>query len=346
MPAVQTILTAIHLFLLGVAGMGPILAALIGWFARPPQDTAARLVVRRLNRFALISLVGGVVLGFVLWAALAHAAEGSSTAFVGNEVNALFGERWFSITYLLVFSLVCLGIVLAMGPSPRRSWLARLLGVVAGTNLVYHFPLLFVMASLLAARPELRGKTLDRSLYYQLLGEGELWGRVTHHWGALVLAAAVALLHLSWSFCRHAMKASSTRSNDAATDVAAAPDENGKAAQTRFVAREAFAAAGLAARWGARVASLAICVQIVTGLANLLLLPTARQIAYLGENPAATCWLLAGIFTALAVLPGLLELAFDAENALIQAPRRPLVTALVLCGVWVAMCAAQTCALQ
>ena len=77
--------------------------------------------------------------------------------------------------------------------SPQRWW-HRLLAIFAATNLLYHFPPLFTMISLMSTRPELASAVLDRSLYVELFTDGETLARVAHHWLSAVATTGVLVM--------------------------------------------------------------------------------------------------------------------------------------------------------
>jgi hypothetical protein len=72
------------------------------------------------------------------------------------------------------------------------------LPVMAATDLMFHFPPLFAIVSVLANRPQQRSvlsEGLSRSEYYALLLDSEVLARVVHVWlAAIAVAGAVAIV--------------------------------------------------------------------------------------------------------------------------------------------------------
>jgi hypothetical protein len=149
----------------------------------------------------------------------------------------------------------------------QRFW-HRLLAVLAATNLLYHFPPLFTMLSLMNARPELAGELLARSLYVELLRDRELLARVAHHWLASLATASGVLMLLSAPRDRAQNK---PRSNWSAT-------------------------------FAARVALAATVLQLPTGLWLLLQLPSTAQTRILGGEALGTALFVAAIAAAVLLL--------------------------------------------
>ncbi len=84
-------------------------------------------------------------------------------------------------------------------PSPRHPWTSQLLAIAAASNLMYHFPALFTMLTVLSHRPEWWHQTLDRSLYHELLTDPEVVSRVAHVWLAAIATVAVVVMLLATS---------------------------------------------------------------------------------------------------------------------------------------------------
>ena len=127
-----------------------------------------------------MALVAGSVLGGVLLAARWGADDGYFRALAVVPRNRL----WFAAAEL-VFSLVLLAVYVGLWDRWRkgRIW-HRLLGLAAATNLLAHFPALFVIVSVLDARRPFPVEPLDRAGYQHLLVDGEVLSRVVHLWMA------------------------------------------------------------------------------------------------------------------------------------------------------------------
>lgn len=172
-----------HLIAVYVAMMGPLICLWLQWRAR--RDGLAELLDRYLLRLAAAALVVAAILGGV---AVYLISQSFADAYLAAARVLPRSRYWPFGAVEILFSWGCF-LVAAWLPSSRESlsprfatrWLATLLG---STNLVYHFPTLFVMLGVISTRPELWGRSLK---FTTLLGDAEVQARVAHH----VLAAFV-----------------------------------------------------------------------------------------------------------------------------------------------------------
>jgi hypothetical protein len=182
-----------HLVAVNVAAAGPLYCVIVEWSATRRGDSA---VIALARRFAVLSLAGigaGVVIGGALLAILWY-VESSYWSALGRVP----AHRWWFFGGELVFYLVCMfAYVMLWNTARGRRFWHRLLAVMAATNVLYHFPPLFTMLSLMSSRPELADATLDRSLYVELFTDGETLARVSHHWLSSLATAGVALMLLA-----------------------------------------------------------------------------------------------------------------------------------------------------
>jgi hypothetical protein len=212
------------------------------------------------------------VLGALLLVILANANSAYRSALARVPLH-----RWWFAGGEVVFYLVCMIGYRALWEKARgQRWWHRLLAIFASTNLLYHFPPLFTMISLLSTRGELADATLDRSQYLRFIGEGELVARVVHHWLASLTTAGIAVLLL-----------------------AARPRR--AAVETPNSAR--------ASVLGARVALAATLLQLPIGLWVLLGLPPSAQARVLGDELLTTVLFSAAIFSTVLFVMQLLAAA-------------------------------------
>jgi hypothetical protein len=177
-----------------------------------------------------------------------------------------------------VFSLVCLAAyVLAWNALTNWQVLHRLLALAAATNLLVHFPALFTIASLLAARDD-PGTTLDRASFRRLLIDGQVLSQVVHVWIA-AFAVTGALL--------------------AALAARSKGDESSRPA----------------AKAGAWLALLATAAQLPVGLWVALAMPQASLSALLGNDLTATLLFTTAMLLALYLLHALAALAWGDPQA-------------------------------
>jgi hypothetical protein len=168
--------------------------------------------------------------------------------------------------------------------------------VLASTNLLYHFPPLFVMLSLMTSRPELAGEALDRSLYVELFTDPETLARVAHHWLSAIATTGVALM---------------------------------------LIATRVSAASGRTAVFAARVALAATVVQLPVGLWLLLVSPAGAQSRLLGGEALGTALFVGAILAAVLVLQQLLAAALgdDSRRTAVKSALLLLVVLLLMSGV-------------
>jgi hypothetical protein len=244
----------VHLVAVNIAAAGPLLCVAVEWRGtrrgRPDMVAASR----RLAGWSLAGFLAGIVIGTALLAILWR-GDGSYWA----ALHRVPAHRWGFFGGELVFYLACMiaYVVLWNRARSQRSW-HRLLAVLASTNVLYHFPPLFTMLSLMSTRPELADLTLDRSLYVELFTDPETLARVAHHWLASITTAAVALLLLT--------------------------SQSGPQAEQE----DHTASSGWPATVAARVALLATALQLPTGLWLLLASPARAQSQLLGGEVSTT----------------------------------------------------------
>ena len=186
-------------------------------------------------------------------------------------------------------------------------WLAPLLLLLAGTNLLYHLPLRFSIFNVLQGRSIELTNGLTRAIKYQLLGEPQLWARLLHHWGAMFVAAGLA-----WQWIR------SRAIDNTDSEIRTHSSSN-----------------------GALIVLMGIAAQLASGPWLLFELPAARQDHYLGEQPAAMVCLGLGIAAAILALVPTFGLAFDTTAAAKVQQRRRWLATMLLVTAWIGMIAGQ-----
>jgi hypothetical protein len=195
-------LLAGHLAAMGLAAVGPVVAAALGVKA---QDDAGWLLdsARRMARWSLGALIAGALLGGALLLpndAGLRAALGrfptSAYAFGGAE---------------LVFSALCIGLQLAALRRPRRG-LAWLLAIVTSTNLLYHFPPLMAVLGKLVVDPSWAAEeVLERRDLLRLWIRPEILARWVHFTLASIAVATIAGLVVAGRHVDDATSAAAVR---------------------------------------------------------------------------------------------------------------------------------------
>jgi hypothetical protein len=180
-----------HLIAVYVAMTGPLVCLWLQWRAR--RDRLAELLDRYLLRLAAAALLVAAVLG---GAAVYLISQSFADAYLAAARVLPRSRYWPYGAIELAFSWGCFLLAArlpssneALSPRFATRWLATLLG---STNLVYHFPTLFVMLGVISTRHELWGRSLK---FTTLLGDAEVQARVAHH---LLAALVVTGMALAW----------------------------------------------------------------------------------------------------------------------------------------------------
>jgi hypothetical protein len=149
------VVLAVHLMAMNVAAAGPFVCLWLQWREASRGDTLAGKLSEYLARQSLVWFTVGVVLGcvalYLVWILYPRSYFEAAAQIPARRY-------WFGIAEL-VFFVACLAGVMALpqreGQSGRgrRFWLQWSLGWLAATNLMYHFPPLFALISVLSARP-------------------------------------------------------------------------------------------------------------------------------------------------------------------------------------------------
>lgn len=187
-------LLALHLLLVDVAMAGPLACVWLEWQGARAADLAAENLARSLARLATGALVGGATLGSILLAI--RWAIGDQGYF--RAVAMIPASRlWFGLAELL-FYLTCMLAYVRLW-NRLRMWriVHRLLALAASSNLLLHFPALFVIISVLSRRSAMADEPLDRAGYWQLLLDGEVASRVVHVWLSSLAVTGVVVMALA-----------------------------------------------------------------------------------------------------------------------------------------------------
>ena len=195
----QFTLLVLHYLLVAIAAAGVLLLCFVDWrWARKPitaesqRASVQRRFLRQFHLLTIAALAAGLVTGLTLWYLYDNSPATSIKFQLAAGVRALYQERGLSLLGSLFFSFLCHAVVyqqwqteVRRNPLQPASW-PRVVLLLSATNLLYHFPLWFVMVSLLAQRGTVDETSFARANYYQLLHDGELSARLFHHWGALL----------------------------------------------------------------------------------------------------------------------------------------------------------------
>jgi hypothetical protein len=269
------VLTA-HLLCVNVASGAPLLAAWLDWRGRRGEEAAARGAIY-LARGAIAGLLAGALLGIVVgW--LKWDAD-----YRAVWLGPLSYKMWWAIIEA-VFSLVLLlGWWLWL---PRAAsgaaWAATVRGILAflaSTNLVYHFPVLFSVASRLIDEEQTHGEPIRGAEFRRLMMLGPTPALAVHVALASLAAAGILLLGLALRSLRQGEGASAEKFS----------------------------------RWGGRTALVASLLQLPVGLWTLTALPAAAQSQLIGESTAGTLVFVAAMAAALWLINELAQISLG-EN--------------------------------
>jgi hypothetical protein len=268
-----TLLLAAHLLATNVAGAAPLVCI---WLHRREMrggDAVAGNVGRRLAADAITLFAVGMLLGVALLGVLW--VQGDSR-YLHALAQVPLRKYWFALAEL-VFSLACMGGYLFLWERARNqpNWHA-LLGVLAASNTLYHFPPLMIVLSVVSVRIELSQLVLDAPAFRKLLVEPEVISRAAHVWLASLAVSGIAVMGLSL--------------------------RPGK------LAEHAVAAARVAAG-GARLALVATLLQLPLGIWVLLTLEGPARNNLMGEDLLGTGLLLISILASLGLMHALATVA-------------------------------------
>ena len=241
-----------------------------------------------------------------LWAIVIGAAVGILMGFVlswnyghdyASVLQRLHGKIWWAGWELLTFvsCLVAAGLLARL----ERQSLAVIIGQVfllllAATNLLYHFPSLFVVISHIATGDG-SGAAIDAGEFRKLAFGGEVASKALHFWGASIAVSGVLLVR--WTVSRSAAVISE-------------------------------ATRGRIARSAARVALVAVLIQFPTGIWVVVQLPPVAQNAILGNDVIAMVTVAASLLVALGLLHWLAS--FSLETPKRQDVRRATAATVVI----------------
>lgn len=289
-PFLAIVLLTVHLIGMQFAAAAPVVWCLVRKGSKYPEcDTVARKLAARAT--------GGLVLGVVLGLALA----GLATVFDMRDysyVIAKFYKRVWWGGWELLFSLVLLLICWV----PWRFWMASgwrrgiqgFLSIVTATNLLYHFPpLLTVMAEHLSVAPEGSDPVaaISSAEFRGLIARPIVIAKSLHFGLAAIAISAAELLVLC---SKNGQNAPS--------------QENGVELNSTI-------------RRAAGIALVAMALQMVVGMALVMLVPASEQSALMGGDLWAAGSLILGVILSLVVMNQLGTLAMEDSLSAVPASK-------------------------
>lgn len=297
-PAIVAVVFGFHLLCVNVASAGPLVAAGFD-FAEGRGSQLAGRAGRYLALWAVgLLLPGGLLglfIGWMFWDAKYY-----------EVFQRLSSKIHFGAAEIL-FSFVLMGIQVAWWRArPTCSWWQRgpriFIAVLASTNLLYHFPVLFAMIESLATSPEVASEVMTSAEFRARLADAYLLWRVAHFVLAAIATCGVVLLGLALRLKR-------------------------EQADETAVQRVAM--------WGGRLALLPTLLQIPTGLMLTASLPPLLQSRVTGGDVVTSLMFIASLALAFWFMQVLAAIAIgDAEKPkLIRAMSLLVVIVMLMSGV-------------
>jgi hypothetical protein len=287
-----TLLLIVHLLLVNVAAGAPIVCVWLEWRG----GELARRAARYLGGLAVGSLLAGGLTGALLgWLRWTPEYRSLWTGPLSYKLHWGAAELLFSLLVAALYWLLVRG---RGGESARARFVRGLLALLHGTNLLYHFPPLFVAAAKLHDTGKTGGEVIRGAAFRQLAWSGELPALSLHVALASIAMAGIALLGLA----------------------------------LRLLKSNAAGDASQVAAWGGMWALAASLLQIPVGLWTLLMLPATVQSPLLGNDPLATLLFFSAMLSALWLLRELVGVAWGemTRPALIRAMAAMLVTVALM----------------
>jgi len=284
---------ALHMITVNISSAGPLVCV---WLQR--RERKGALLAGRAGRFlawwslwaVLAAALTGLLAGGMLWSD--HYIDVLSR--LKTKIHYAGIEYLFSVALMAVYAWW-------WSKSPRVSRGKQIghgsLAVLAGTNLLYHFPFFFLIVVHLAAGGPPTSGVVEAGVFRQLLINGAILTRVLHFWLACFAVTGVFLFLLSWRLSR---------------------EEPGTEAARRV------------AVWGGRVAVVPTLLQLPIGIAVLMQLTTIQQQQVMGKNMTATLLFVAAVIFAFGLMHHLFSIALGDARPSLLARTAAMLVAVVL----------------
>jgi hypothetical protein len=258
---VETLLLALHLLCVNLATGGPLLAAWLDWRGNRGNAVAAS-AARQLATWSLAGLIAGAMLGIAVgWLKWDAAYRDVWLDRLSYKMHFAGLEASFSLLLLLIWWWF---LPRAAGGSRPAAVARCVLAVLAATNLLYHFPLLFSVAARLYDSGQTAGARIDGALFRQLMLQGETPAIAVHVVLASLAVGGTALIAIS---------------------LLAKREKQEQAVQLALS--------------GGRWAAAATVLQLPVGLWTLAMLPASAQSRLMGQHSVGTLLFVAALLAAL-----------------------------------------------
>ena len=263
---------AFHLICMNIASAGPLVCVWLDW--RSGGDEVAQRAATFLASKSLVMLVLGGVFGILV------AALFWNDAYHDVMHTFIYKIKWGA--WELLFSLVLMGLYAALVARGAPRGLASKLGrasiaVLAATNLLYHFPVLFIIISEAAGGYLEMPEKVDAANFRGLMAKSSVVARSAHFCLASFAVTGVALIGYGKWLMRQ--------------------DEQRETASRIAV-------------WGARIALVPTVLQVLVGVWVLSVLPPLMQQRLMGSDLLAASAFGLSIIGALWLMHQLSAVAF------------------------------------
>lgn len=292
----MSLLLAVHLLCVNVASGGPIVAAWLDWRGMRGSDAAARAAVF-LGRAVLVGLLLGAALGVLVgWLKWTPEYAALWLGPLSYKLKWTMLEAVFSLLMLAGWSWFL------PGQAGGRRWVVAmrsLVAVLAATNLMYHFPVLFSVAGRLQEAGQTTGAILRGREFRALIGR-ETIGLGVHVALASVAVAGAMLL----------------------------------VGARRMLAR-GDAESAVIARWGGRWALVPTLIQLPLGLYMLSILPPGEQMRLMGGSSMGILLFVGALASAFWLMNDLAQIAMGevTRGLLTRAVAAMVVTVSLMTGM-------------
>ena len=238
---------AFHLMCMNIASAGPLVCVWLDWRSGRGDEAAHRAAKFLAWKSTAMFVVGGVF-------GLLVAAFFWNDAYHDLMHVFMYKIKWGA--WELLFSLLLMGAYAAIVARGAPRGLAGKLGraciaLLAGTNLLYHFPVLFIVISEVASGYIEVPEKVDAAIFRSLMKEPSVFARSVHFWVASFAVTGVSLI----GFGKWLLRQDETKGIGARIAV-----------------------------WGARIALVPTILQILVGIWVVSVLPPLMQQRLMGSD--------------------------------------------------------------
>lgn len=299
LPVLTTLLLSTHLLAVNIAAGGPLVGAWLDWRGVRGDELSAKaaayLAKSSLHAFAAAALLG-LLLGWLRWDQPYRELWSGPLSY---KLRWAIIEALFSVALMVLWWRWLPG---KAGGSQRAAAGRGLLAVLAATNLLYHFPALFTVASRLHAAENQPDAVLKGAAFRSLMLAAETPALAVHVSLASLAVAGLVVLRFAMRRPVGALSA-----GESSTDKVR-------------LARHA--------GWWTLVPSLA---QLPVGLWTLMRLSPAAQFQLLGHSTLGTLLLVGSLAAALWLINELVHITLgEPTKPLLQRATVAMLATIVL----------------